>query len=362
MRLAGRVRGGAAHRPADGILRAGADRPRCPRARGRGAPRRYQSFRLRGKPRARSPRGRASPRNAPRHGERRARAICGPPRAPGGQGARRRGRQAHRRAAWRGLRLAARSMAAHRAVAEDDRAARRRRRVLLGKTFPPQGAMGRQGPRPRRRSGRSARVRTTVDRRRRAEGSLGLSVLCPAKRGPSVYCRRGIMRNGARRQTASRKRVCVSGLISVRQRPGSANGVIFLSIADETALANIIVWPNVFERFRPIVLGARYVAATGRMQEESGVIHAVAESLADLTFLLGRLAEAGTEIEGLARWGHAKRPHQDPRDKPPRSARRPPFEIDSKTTPELAGDLAVPAPASPPAPPTPPPPPPRIDL
>ncbi len=158
--------------------------------------------------------------------------------------------------------------------------------------------------------------------------------------------RRGILRNEALRQTASGKRVCVSGLITVRQRPGSANGVIFLSIEDETALANIIVWPNVFERFRPIVLGARYVAATGRMQEESGVIHVVAERLEDLTFLLGRLAEAGTEIEGLARCDHVKHPHQDPRDKPPRSARRPPFEIDSKTTPELAGDLDVPARAS----------------
>ncbi len=158
--------------------------------------------------------------------------------------------------------------------------------------------------------------------------------------------RRGILRNEALRQTASGKRVCVSGLITVRQRPGSANGVIFLSIEDETALANIIVWPNVFERFRPIVLGARYVAATGRMQEESGVIHVVAERLEDLTFLLGRLAEAGTEIEGLARCDHVKHPHQDPRDKPPRSVPRPSFEIDSKTTPELAGDLDVPARAS----------------
>jgi error-prone DNA polymerase len=158
--------------------------------------------------------------------------------------------------------------------------------------------------------------------------------------------RRGILRNEALRQTASGKCVCVSGLVTVRQRPGSANGVIFLSIEDETALANIIVWPKVFERFRPVVLGARYVAATGRMQEESGVIHVVADQLEDLTFLLARLAEAGTEIEGLARCDHVKHPHQDPRDKPPRSVPRPRFEIDSKTTPDLAGDLDVPARAS----------------
>jgi error-prone DNA polymerase len=157
---------------------------------------------------------------------------------------------------------------------------------------------------------------------------------------------RGIIPNEALRRSTSGKRVCVSGLITVRQRPGSANGVIFLSIEDETALANIIVWPKTFERFRAIVLGARYLAVTGRMQEESGVIHVVAEKLVDLTFLLGRLAESGTEIEGLARCDQVKHPHQDPRDKPPRSVPRSPFEIDSKHAPELAGDLDVPARAS----------------
>jgi DNA polymerase III alpha subunit len=158
--------------------------------------------------------------------------------------------------------------------------------------------------------------------------------------------RRGILRNEALRQSASGKRVCVSGLVTVRQRPGSANGVIFLSIEDETALANIIVWPKTFERFRAVVLGARDVAASGRMQEESGVIHVVAEKLEDLTFLLGRLAEAGSQIEGLARCDQVKHPHQDPRDKPPHSVRRSPFEITHQHPPALAGDLDVPARAS----------------
>ena len=158
--------------------------------------------------------------------------------------------------------------------------------------------------------------------------------------------RRGILCNEALRKSASGKSVSVSGLVTVRQRPGSANGVIFLSIEDETALANIIVWPNVFERFRAVVLGARYVAATGRMQEESGVIHVVAERLEDLTFLLARLAEAGTEIEGLARCDHVKHPHQDPRDKPPHSVRRSPPDRLLDPAPALAGDLDVPARAS----------------
>ena len=52
-----------------------------------------------------------------------------------------------------------------------------------------------------------------------------------------------------------------------------------MTIEDETAIANIIVWPKMFERFRPVVLGARYVAVTGPLQQESGVIHVVAERL-----------------------------------------------------------------------------------
>ena len=56
-----------------------------------------------------------------------------------------------------------------------------------------------------------------------------------------------------------------------------------MTIEDESAVANVIVWPKVFERVRPVVLGARYVAVSGRVQEESGVIHVVADRLEDLT-------------------------------------------------------------------------------
>ncbi len=107
----------------------------------------------------------------------------------------------------------------------------------------------------------------------------------------------------------------VSGLVTIRQRPGSAEGVVFMTIEDESAIANIVVWPNLFERFRPIILGARYVAVTGRMQEECGVIHVVAERLDDLTPLLARLTQDG-----------AAPPHDLRTDMP-----------------ELASDLDVPA-------------------
>ena len=71
---------------------------------------------------------------------------------------------------------------------------------------------------------------------------------------------RGILRNEALRGIANDTRVRISGLVTCRQRPGSAKGVVFMTIEDESAVANVIVWPKVFERVRPVVLGARYVA------------------------------------------------------------------------------------------------------
>ena len=108
--------------------------------------------------------------------------------------------------------------------------------------------------------------------------------------------------------------------VVVGQRPGSANGVIFMTIEDETAVANLILWPKTFERFRPIVLGARYVAATGKMQEESGVIHVVVDRLVDLTFLLGRLMQDAPAIEADARDSVAPDAPDTPDAEPPPDA------------------------------------------
>ncbi len=125
---------------------------------------------------------------------------------------------------------------------------------------------------------------------------------------------RAILRNETLRSIASGARVRISGLVTCRQRPGSAKGVVFMTIEDESAVANVIVWPKVFERVRPVVLSARYVAVSGRVQEECGVIHVVADELEDLTFLLARLAEHGADIEGLARADEVRRPIEDQRE------------------------------------------------
>ncbi|MBT6136698.1 MAG: error-prone DNA polymerase [Rhodospirillaceae bacterium] len=87
------------------------------------------------------------------------------------------------------------------------------------------------------------------------------------------------------------KRVRLAGLAIVRQRPGTAKGVIFVTIEDETAIANLIVWPDMFEKYRRVVLSARLLGVTGRVQREGRVIHIVVEHLDDLTSDLARLTD-----------------------------------------------------------------------
>ncbi len=108
--------------------------------------------------------------------------------------------------------------------------------------------------------------------------------------------------------------VRVAGLVLVRQRPGSAKGVIFATIEDETGVANVIVWPKVFERYRPVVLGARFLGVRGRLQAESGVIHVVADHLEDLTGLLADLDSAPFP-DAVANADEVRRPQVDARDK-----------------------------------------------
>ena len=103
-------------------------------------------------------------------------------------------------------------------------------------------------------------------------------------------------------------RATIAGLVLVRQRPGTAKGVIFMTLEDETGSANIIVWPKQFEKQRAIVIGARFVAVTGRVQSEAGVTHLIAERLEDLTVMLGQLSSTGRNLSTLARADEIKRP------------------------------------------------------
>ena len=93
------------------------------------------------------------------------------------------------------------------------------------------------------------------------------------------------------------KNVAVAGLVLVRQRPGTAKGVIFLTLEDETAVSNVIVWPHVLERYRRVVLAARLMRVTGVLQREGGVVHLVAEELEDMSHMLDDLGgEEGFQL------------------------------------------------------------------
>jgi error-prone DNA polymerase len=113
----------------------------------------------------------------------------------------------------------------------------------------------------------------------------------------------------------SGQRIAVAGLVLVRQRPGTASGVIFATLEDETGVANVIVWPKIFERHRAIVLGARLLKVSGRLQSEQGVIHVVAERLEDLTPLLSLLSADSIGANGMAPTDEVRRPVDELRQK-----------------------------------------------
>ncbi len=89
--------------------------------------------------------------------------------------------------------------------------------------------------------------------------------------------------------TRDGRRLTTAGLVLVRQRPGSAEGVVFITLEDETGIANLVVMPDAFETFRRPIMTARLMAATGRVQNHEGVVHLRVESLIDLTHRLAEL-------------------------------------------------------------------------
>ena len=93
-------------------------------------------------------------------------------------------------------------------------------------------------------------------------------------------------------ETRDGRRVSVSGLVLTRQRPGTAKGVIFITLEDETGTANIIVWPNKFDEFRRQVLTARMMRIAGKLQREGQVIHVIADKIEDLSGMLDLLDDA----------------------------------------------------------------------
>ncbi|MER8446685.1 error-prone DNA polymerase [Mesorhizobium sp. M1066] len=132
--------------------------------------------------------------------------------------------------------------------------------------------------------------------------ALGLSL----KAHPVAFLRErldraGVIPNANLPSVRDGRRVSVAGLVLVRQRPGKGNA-IFLTLEDDKAVANVIFWQRTFDRYRPIVMGARFVKVTGKLQSESGVVHIVAERIEDLTpwltVLLEKVSEAAPAVVG----------------------------------------------------------------
>jgi error-prone DNA polymerase len=94
------------------------------------------------------------------------------------------------------------------------------------------------------------------------------------------------------------KRVNVCGLVITRQRPGTASGVIFLTLEDETGVSNIVVWPKIYEQYRRIVMGGRLLKVTGMLQREGIVVHLIAQKIEDMSHELSQLGHPQDDIIG----------------------------------------------------------------
>ncbi|WP_018430420.1 error-prone DNA polymerase [Hoeflea sp. 108] len=150
--------------------------------------------------------------------------------------------------------------------------------------------------------------------------SLGMSL----KAHPVAFLRHhldraGITPNARLGDVPDGRRVSVAGLVLVRQRPGKGNA-IFLTLEDEHSIANVIVWSRVFDRFRPVIMGSKFIRVTGKLQKESDVIHIVADKMEDWTHWLAAMSEelqasadAGTRPAPEARASAADKAARDPR-------------------------------------------------
>jgi error-prone DNA polymerase len=89
--------------------------------------------------------------------------------------------------------------------------------------------------------------------------------------------------------------------VLLRQRPGTAKGVIFLTLEDEEGIVNVIVWPKVFENNRRIVMTSQFLLVRGKVERQGLVIHVVADALIDLTGELGALGDGEAALPNTSK-------------------------------------------------------------
>ena len=130
--------------------------------------------------------------------------------------------------------------------------------------------------------------------------------------------RRGITPCGMIKELKDGAKVKVAGIVLVRQRPGKGN-VTFITLEDESGIANAIAWQRIFEAHRPIILASAMIAVTGKLQKEGKVIHVVSEKIEDLTPLLTTVGDRDFPHRTGPGDG-ARNGGRDPRDPPERAA------------------------------------------
>ncbi|RDD97647.1 DNA polymerase III subunit alpha [Paracoccus pantotrophus] len=130
-------------------------------------------------------------------------------------------------------------------------------------------------------------------------GHIGLSL----RRHPVSFLREDLARRrivSCAEAMAARDRrwLEAAGIVLVRQRPGSANGVMFITLEDETGIANLVVWQKVFERYRRVILSSSMIAVRGRVQREGEVVHLVAHRIVDLSRDLASVGQRDAATAG----------------------------------------------------------------
>jgi error-prone DNA polymerase len=132
---------------------------------------------------------------------------------------------------------------------------------------------------------------------------------------------RGYLPCAALRDTPDGRRISIAGLVLVRQMPGSAKGVMFITLEDEADSANLIVWPSVFEKNRRTILSASMLGCRGKVQRASDVIHLIVEKLTDLTADLKTVSAPFPLVPG--RGDEAKHGGHGPDSRDPRPVTKP---------------------------------------
>ena len=102
---------------------------------------------------------------------------------------------------------------------------------------------------------------------------------------------RGFIRAADLRARKYRASVQVAGVVLIRQRPGSAKGVCFITLEDESGVANIVIWPDLMEQQRKVIMGARLMEVRGRVEYDDEVVHVIATQLTDATLALHALSD-----------------------------------------------------------------------